>query len=240
MEEQNQDVTPNSSGALAEAIASSPEALEQPQQQPVSETGTPQQPVKQESEEEGKIPYSRFKEKVDEANWLKQQLEQQIRQPQQQQFQQPTQDPYQGMTAEERVFWQRQREIAREEAEKAVRQISPVIDAGRMELAQMKVQQFRANHPDVRANSPEEMMIAQRIQQGYLPDDAYKAVMWDKKFADTATVKQQQYNKQVETKKQANVETQNMSRTTVPLNSKLTTRQKIEQSYADLQKKGEI
>jgi len=197
--------------ALETAIASSPEVIEavpvQEAQTPPAEQGT-QEPIV--PQEEGKIPYSRFKEKVDEANWLKQQLEMQLQQ-RQSAVQQPTQDPYAGMTAEEKVFWQRQREIAREEALKVSQeqmgQIRPVIDAGRMELAQMKVQQFRVQHPDIKANSPEEMDIAQRIQQGYTPDDAYWATMGPRGLKVATEQGKQQAKQQIVAKKMANVDT---------------------------------
>ncbi len=205
------DVQETPSSPLAEAIASSPEVVEAvPVQE--TETPTPQQGTQEQAipQEEGKIPYSRFKEKVDEANWLKQQLEMQLQQ-RQPIIQQPTQDPYAGMTAEEKVFWQRQREIAREEAMKVSQeqmgQIRPVIDAGRMELAQMKVLQFRKDHSDIKANSTEEMEIAQRIQQGYTPDDAYWATMGPRGLRVATEQGKQQAKQQIVAKKMANVET---------------------------------
>lgn len=214
--------TPDQS-PLAEAIASSPEVVEEAKQaQPETETATPteqaiQEPVEQ---EEGKIPYSRFKEKVDETNWYKQQLEQLIQTRQQQlNVQQPTQDPYAGMTAEEARFWQgidkRIEDRANVIADTKIRQISPVIDAGRMELAQIKVSQFRAQHPDIKANSPEEMEIAQRIQQGYTPDDAYWATMGPRGRQVVEKQVKQQVKQQIVAKKMANVETSS----SVPIHS---------------------
>lgn len=208
---------------LAEAIASSPEVTEEAKQvQPEAETATPKEEATQEpvEQEEGKIPYSRFKEKVDEANWLKQQLELTIQQRQQQlSVQQPTQDPYAGMTAEEERFWKgidkRIEQRASEIAETKIRQISPVIDAGRMELAQIKVQQFRAQHPDIKANSPEEMEIAQRIQMGLTPDDAYWATMGPRGRQVVEKQVKQQVKQQIVAKKLANVETSS----SVPIHS---------------------
>jgi len=207
------DVTesPSTPSALESAIASSPEALEQQSQEsqsPTAEQGVTQEPEQQ--PEEGKIPYSRFKEKVDEANWLKQQLEQQLqRQQSQQQFQQPESQPQElGNTPEEREFWRTQRRIAKEVAEQvnreAMGQIRPVIDAGRQELAMMKVQQFRAQHSDVKANSPEEVAIAEKISMGYLPEDAYRSVMWDKRGIEATTQAKQQVKNQIDAKKKAN------------------------------------
>uniref|UniRef100_A0A6M3KL41 Uncharacterized protein n=1 Tax=viral metagenome TaxID=1070528 RepID=A0A6M3KL41_9ZZZZ len=226
------DVTPNPSSALGEAIASSPEALEAPvtpqdAQTPPAETEGVSQ------EEEARVPYSRLKEVVDEKNWLKQQLELQLQNRQQPQPQQPTQPQQEmGNTPEEREFWATQRRIAREEAEKVSQQqlgnIRPVIDAGRMELAQLKVQQFRNSHPDVKANSPEEVAIAEKINMGYLPEDAYKVVMWESKTATTEKQVKQQFKQTMDAKKQANVEQHSIpSGSLPPVNKNLPLRDRI-------------
>mgnify|MGYP001249908378 FL=1 len=227
-----QDVTQNSSPALADAIASSPEALEAPidtQTPPAKEEGVSQ-------EEEARVPYSRLKEVVDEKNWLKQQLENQLQRQQQQIPQQPMQPQQElGNTPEEREFWALQRKIANEEARKVSQeqlgQIRPVIDAGRMELAQMKVQQFRNAHSDVKANSPEEIAIAEKINMGYLPEDAYKVVMWESKTASTEKQVKQQYKQTMDAKKQANVEQHSIpSGSLPPTNKVLPLRDRIKQA----------
>lgn len=206
LEEKDVPETPSTPSALENAIASSPEVVEttppiEEAQTPTAEQGETPKP----EEEEGRIPYSRFKEKVDEANWYKQQLENRLNQPPPQPIQ-PTQDPYAGMTAEEKVFWQKvhadQRKIAQEELAK----VQPVIDAGRMELAQIKVAEFRRTHSDIKPNSPEEIEIAQRISSGYIPDDAYWAVMGPRGIRVAEEKGKQQVKKQIEAKKQANVE----------------------------------
>lgn len=195
--------------ALENAIASSPEVTEAVEQKveeaqtPPAEQGTPE-PT--EPQEEGRIPYSRFKEKVDEANWYKQQLEQRLNQPTQQPIQQPTTDPYAGYSAEERVFWQKvhadQRKIAQEELAK----LQPVLDAGRMELARFKVKEFRREHPDIKPNSPEETEIATKINYGYDTEDAYWAVMGQRGIRVAEEKGKQQAKQQIEAKKKANVD----------------------------------
>ncbi len=212
--EETKDVKETPSSPLVEAIASSPEVEQQVQetQTPAKEEETQEQIEQPEvQEEEPKIPYSRLKEVVDEKNWLKQQLEQQLqRQQTQQQFQQPKQDQYAGMTPEEERFWRMQRQIAREEAEKVTQErmggIQPVIDAGRMELAQIKVSQFRKDHPDIKPDSQEEIAIAQRIQAGYTPDDAYWSVKGPQGIRFSEQKVKQQVKQQMEAKKKANVE----------------------------------
>ena len=232
MPDETKGVEENSPSLLAEAIASSPEALEETQ-----ETQTPaKEEVTQEPVEEAKIPYSRLKEVVDEKNWYKQQLERSLQQQPQQQPQQPQQPSQElGNNPEEREFWRTQRQIAREEALKVgqeqLGQIRPVIDAGRMELAQMKVQQFRTEHSDIKPNSPEEIAIAEKIQMGYLPEDAYRSVMWDSKVADTEKQKSQSDKQKIEAKKQANVEQRSIPQgATPPTKEKLTLRQRIEKA----------
>ena len=232
MPEETKGVEETPQSPLADAIASSPEALEeQPTQEtqtPATEEVTPEQ-TEQQAEEESRVPYSRLKEVVDEKNWYKTQLEQRLAQQPQQQPQQPTTPQEMGNTPEEREFWRMQRQIAKEESEKTFRQVQPVIDAGRMELAQMKVQQFRAAHSDIKPNSPEEMAIAEKIQIGYLPEDAYRTVMWDSKVAATEKQKSSNTKQKIEAKKQANVEQRSIPQgATPPTKEKLTLRQRIE------------
>lgn len=200
--------TPSVPSALESAIASSPEVTEAVEQK-VEETQTPTAekgiPEPEEQQEEGRIPYSRFKEKVDEANWYKQQLEQRLNQPQQP-IQQPTTNQYANMTPEEERFWRAVDDRAGKIADDKLRQITPVIEAGRMELAQSKVYQFRQSHPDIKPNSPEEMEIAQRISSGYLPDDAYWSIMGPRGIRVAEEKGKQQAKQQLEAKKKANVE----------------------------------
>ena len=239
MLEENKGVEEQTPSALAGAIASSPEALEE---QPTQETQTPakeeaiQEQKEQQAEEESRVPYSRLKEVVDEKNWYKAQLEQRLAQQTQQQPQQPTQDPYAGMTAEEEKFFRMIDARAEKIAEQKLKQISPVIDAGRMELATMKVQQFRDTHKDIKPNSPEEIAIAEKIQMGYLPEDAYKTIMWDKKVADAEKQGNINVKQRIEAKKQANVEQRSIPQgATPPTKEKLTLRQRIERDAANME-----
>jgi len=233
-----QDVKETSSSPLAEAIASSPEALEQQSQEaqtPAKEEVTQEQ-TEQQAEEESRVPYSRLKEVVDEKNWYKQQLEQRLAQQNQQQPQQPVTDPYSGMNPEEERFWRAVDQRAEKIAERKLGQISPVIDAGRMELATMKVQQFRSTHSDIKPNSPEEIAIAERISSGYLPEDAYKVVMWDKKVADAEKQGNINVKQKIEAKKQANVEQRSIpSGVNSHVKEKLTLRQRIERDAANME-----
>lgn len=190
-----------------EPEVSSPEAETQPTQE--TETPTPQEDETPEAEEQ-RVPYDRFKEKVDEANWYKQQLEQQMQQPKTQQpIQQPTTDPYAGMTAEEKVFWQQQRKIAREEAESVAKtkeaEYKAQFEQQQRVISNLLTRDFRREFPDVKRGSQEEQAIAKRISQGYPPDEAYKLEMWDKKVGDKKSQTQQTQQQRLEAKQKANV-----------------------------------
>lgn len=213
MADETQDVTPDSS--LEGAIASSPEAVEEATQVvQETETETPEtEAVTPEQEPEGKIPYDRFKEVNEakklaeqQAEWYKQQLESQLnRQPQQ-----PTVDPDAGKTPEEKLFWQQ----VRAEAAKVVK---PQIQAGVQEIASLRAQMFLNDHPDVKVGTPEYTQICQKVNSGYLPDDAYKSVFYDKKVATRQTVNQQTQQQRLEAKKKANVvSNHSVSNTVVP------------------------
>lgn len=230
MDDLNQGAQQTSPSALEQAIASSPEVTEELAQQQGSQeaqTGTAKQPETPAPEAEAQpdsgtepqqqenVPFNqhpRFKELIDENRWLKKMHEQTLQQRQQaQQFQQPEVDPYAGKTPEERLFYMEQDRRIREEAQKIVRnemaKLSPVIDAGRMEIARIKAEQFHREHPDVKAGSPEEYDIVQRIQQyGYAPEDAYWSVMGPRGIRRAAETAKQQVKQQLTAKKQANVE----------------------------------
>jgi len=236
--EEAKDVTGASSApsALESAIASSPEVEQEATQEvvqaqaPTAEQGTEQPVVEQ---EEGRIPYSRFKEKVDEANFYKELLSRQP-QPTQPVQQQPV-NPYANMSPEEERFWRAVDERAEKVAERKLSQITPVIEAGRMEIAQSKVVQFRQAHPDIKPDSPEEMEIAQRISAGYRPDDAYWSVMGPRGIRVAEEKGKQIVKQQIEAKKKANVgSTTGVSQQAVAPNTKLSYREYNSKLYDDM------
>ena len=192
---------------LEGAVADSPTAEKEAQAQ-VSEAATPEQAVTQEPVKE-EVPLHeqpRFKEVIAEKNWYKQQLEEQLQRQQAPQPPPTPTDPYAGMTPEEKVFWMKQREIAREEARKEFSQnVAPQIEAAKREFARLQISQFRDNHPDVKPDSPEEMQIAAKVRQGYSLDDAYKVVMWGRKVGEKQQQQTQQQQQRLQAKRQANV-----------------------------------
>jgi hypothetical protein len=238
MPEEKQDVNQKSSPELEQALEGTPPSAEQQTQEtqtPPAEEGVTQE-QEQQPEEEQRIPYSRFKEKVDEANWYKQQLERQMQPQPQPQFQQPQpQDPYAGMTPEEKVFWQNVDQRAKQEARRIVEQeVKPVLEAGRQQMVQMTVHQFRQMYPDVKPNSPEELGIAEKIQQGYPIHDAYKIVMFEKVRQQTESKVRQQVKQTTEAKRKANVETKSLPSKTALPTGKLSDREAIEKAFDNL------
>ena len=238
------DAQQNSSSALESAIASSQEVTEELQQTqdtqtlPAEKSESQEQTQQQETEQAPFHEHPRFKELVEEKNWYKRKVDELIQRqqqpPAQPYFQQPLPpDPYANMTPEEKVFWQKVDERATLKAKEMVSQIQPVIDAGRMELAQMKVSQFRQEHPDIKPNSPEEMAIAEKIQMGYIPDDAYFSVMGPRGIRVAEDKAKQQVKQKIEAKKQANVENRSLSANAglPPAKENLTLRQRLEKNY---------
>jgi hypothetical protein len=98
-----------------------------------------------------------------------------------QETQTPIIDPYAGMTPEEKVFWEKSRQIAREEAERVAKSYMGTVQQETQEtkaaVTSMLYERFQQKHPDIQANSPEENLIAQKFRQGYTLDDAYEIVM---------------------------------------------------------------
>ncbi len=207
MEEQK-DVKPEESSSLEGAVASSPEVQEKATQEVVQqaqepETATPKEAetpaVEPQAEEEAKIPYDRFKEVVDERNYLRELAQ---RQPQVQPPQAQPQDPDAGRTPEEKVFYQQQREMARQEALKVM---GPQIKAAVERMAGLEIQNFRLRHPEVKPNSELERRITARVTQGYPLDEAHKIETYDSRVGQQSVQKAQVNQQRLADKQKANV-----------------------------------
>lgn len=249
--EEIKDEQAESSSALQAAVASSPEVQQEAQaneaQSPTAEKGVVQEQVQEQKQEE--VPFHhhpRFKELTEENRWLKQNMEQIIQQrTAQQQFQQPTQDPYAGMTLEEKAFWQnidqRIEKRAKAIADERLLSINPMLEAGAKEIANIKVQEFRKAHPDIKPNSPEEYEIAKKINEasriGYTltPDEAYWSVMGPKGIKVAQEQGKQQFKQQVEVKRKANVEVSS----SVPIQAQAQPKKSFRQMFAENLEKAE-
>jgi hypothetical protein len=150
------------------------------------------------------------------------------------------------MTLEEKAFWQnidqRIEDRATKIAEQRIGQITPMLDLGAKELATIKLQQFRKEHPDVKSDSPEEYAIARKMNEaramGYPmnAEEAYWIVMGNKGLRVAETKVKQQTKKQIEAKKQANVEQRSIpAGNNLPTKEKLTLRQRIEKEAANME-----
>ncbi len=205
-DEEKEVNTPAETSPLEGAVASSPEVQQKAQEAQETEPSTPQKEETQEPEqqaEEQSVPYGRFKEVNDEKNWFKSLAEKQQQQLNQPSQQPPTaQDPYAGMDAETKAFWQRNREIAREEAQKVLK---PQADAAVTRIANLEIQNFRMRHPEVKPNSELETRITQRVNQGYPLEDAFKLETYETRVGQSAVQKVQTNQQRLEAKKKANV-----------------------------------
>ena len=253
--EEEKDVSQDSSPELEQALESASPAQEQQTQEAQSESA--EQSVTQEQEEQQeKVGFGdarhpdherfqqlqeREQEAKQQANWYKQQLETQLQQRQsQQQFQQPqATDPYAHLAPEE-ARWYRERDKQVDErvqkgVEKYVNQnVRPILDAGRMEVARVTVADFRRTHPDIKANSPDELAIAEKINTGYNPEDAYWSIMGPHGVQRAEGKVKQQFKKTFEAKKKANVESSGMPAKTGLPGGKQTTRQRAENAFSKL------
>jgi len=130
------------------------------------------------------------------------------RQPNQQP--QPEVDPYAGMTLEEKAFWQKQREVAREEAMKVAREYGAPLEKKITEsqevVAALAYERFRNQYPDIQPNSLEETKIADYYRRGYSLDDAYKIVKFDEVKQKSVTQAKTQQVIKTQQKAAANLE----------------------------------
>jgi len=188
------------------------------QQADESQTSTAEKDVAQGAEEttdvqeeEQRIPYSRFKEVNEEKKFLQKQLEAIISREQPQQPTQQPQDPYAGMDAETAHFYRglddRYKAMFNKELverEKVYKEQLGVIQ--QQNISQM-VKGFRADHPDVKPDSPDEHAIAEKITKFKMnTEDAYWAVMGPRGVANAQQRAMNTVKKSIQAKKQANVE----------------------------------
>lgn len=109
-------------------------------------------------------------------------------------------------------FYQQQRGLFQREAERMADQklqgVLQAVDAGRRELAEIKISQFRKDNPEITVGSPEESAIAGYVQQGFDLQNAKKLALYDKLEAENRALKTkgQQRSNALPQKIAANVE----------------------------------
>src|SRR3990167_1361800 len=112
----------------------------------------------------------------------------------------PQADPWDGKVnhpdAQTAMFWQEQKRLFEYEARRVSDQqnqsLLQVVDAGRRELAALKISHFRRENPDIKPDSPEEKAIAGLVSQGYDLDTAKKLATYDRLEQENQALKSKQ------------------------------------------------
>lgn len=123
-------------------------------------------------------------------------------------------DPYAGMTPEEKVFWEKQRQIAREEAQRVAQEAGTTLRNELLEnkilVTSMMYERFLEKHPDIQPDSEEAGQIAQKVKAGLSLEDAYTVVTYPRKLKEVQdsvhAKKTQQQTKKTTEKIAANLE----------------------------------
>ena len=74
----------------------------------------------------------------------------------------------------------------------AVKGLQDAVDAGRKELAEVKVDNFRLRNPNIAPNSEDEKLIAGYVGQGYPMDAAKKLALYDRLESENQALKAKQ------------------------------------------------
>lgn len=109
-------------------------------------------------------------------------------------------DPWEGKVnhpdPQTALFWQEQQRLFQHEARRVSDQqnqsLLQAVDAGRRELAEIKISQFRKENPDIKPNSPEEQQIAGLVSQGYDLNTAKKLALYDRLELENQALKSKQ------------------------------------------------
>lgn len=147
-------------------------------------------------------------------------------------------DPDEGMSAEERAFFEKMDKRAELRARKVIEEMAPQFRSELKEtrevVAALTYEKFLNKYPDVAPGSQEEGQIAQLFQRGYSLDDAYKVVFFDKaRQKEVQQVKTNQIQKQ-QIKQAANLETSGVATGGLPTKTKLSVREFAAQKAKEL------
>ncbi len=201
-------VTPDSAPPTDAPVASSttdaeaaPSAEPVPSESQPSEQGTPPSTQPESQKPFNMPPQERWdailrereeaKQQAKEARELAQLALQKLQTPQQPS--QPESDPYAGMDAPTAEFYRhldKRIEVkATLLAEQKVQGVLQSLDAGRRELAEIKISQFRRDNPEIRPDSVEERAIAGYVQSGFDLNSAKKLALYDKLESENRALK---------------------------------------------------
>ena len=112
----------------------------------------------------------------------------------------PQADPWEGKVnhpdPQTALFYQEQKRLfeyeARRVADQQSQSLMQVVDAGRRELAAIKISHFRKENPDIKPDSPEEKAIAGFVSQGYDLENARKLALYDRLEQENQALKSKQ------------------------------------------------
>lgn len=196
---------PDDAGVVADSpqpdvAAPSAEMAPEPQE-PQQAPALPSQPVA--PVEEQRVPLTRLQEVIRERDLERQRNQQLLELAQRMQPSAPTPpvaDPWEGKVnhpdPQTALFYQEQKRLFEYEARRVAEQqnqgLLQAVNAGRQELATMKIAQFRKENPDIKPNSVEEQAIAGFIGQGYDLDTAKKLALFDRQEQELQALRAKQ------------------------------------------------
>lgn len=143
-------------------------------------------------------------------------------------------DPYVNMTPEEKAFWEKARDLARQEAKKEVEEIKkqydPYIEKYERETVQTVYESFKEKHPDI--TQEDEIAMARLVkplrQSGMSAkealDYAYRATFFDKNAQKTVQQIKQKEETKTQQKASANLETVTTYKGAIPTKEKMSLR----------------
>lgn len=143
-------------------------------------------------------------------------------------------DPYAGMTPEEKAFYQKVRELAREEAQSQLAEKTKVYDQALQQYERETVKtiydDFKSKNPDI--TSEDEVKMAQLVRplrsSGMTAkealDAAYRVVFFDRNAAKSVQQVKQQVNTKIQQKAAANIESSSVVPKGIPTKDKPTVR----------------
>ena len=88
-------------------------------------------------------------------------------------------------------FWQQQKTMV-DPLVQQLQGLSQAVQAGREELAEVKIENFRLRNPDITPNSEDEKAIATLVSRGYNLRDAKKLALYDRQEQELLALKAKQ------------------------------------------------
>ena len=216
MTEEVQDVNPTEQSAVEPGVQKE-ESPTSELAEPTAEQGVQQEEQVEEPEsQEQQVPYTRFKEVLDERNQMTEIVKNLAnRQQTGETKKQVEDDPYAGMTAEEAHFYRnldgRMQKIVQKEAAKIAEPFAQQSQAMAKQLAALQTERIFEANKDLLPGSKEEKDVAELMKLGVPKDKAVWAVLGPQRAQSaqkqSKVVKQQKTQQKI----QANVETQTVA-----------------------------